>query len=92
MARLLPLFPLQLVVFPGSAVPLHIFEDRYKEMIGAAEASGTEFGIVLAKDSGITERRVHRTRGNRFEALSGWAVRCVGAGPAALRDPVAQSG
>ncbi len=39
MARLLPLFPLQLVVFPGSAVPLHIFEDRYKEMVGEAETA-----------------------------------------------------
>jgi Lon protease-like protein len=44
--RLLPLFPLQLVVFPGAAVPLHIFEERYREMVGEAEAAGTEFGIV----------------------------------------------
>jgi hypothetical protein len=53
MPRLLPLFPLQLVVFPGSAIPLHVFEERYKEMVGEAEAAGTEFGIVLAKDGGI---------------------------------------
>jgi Lon protease-like protein len=53
MKRLLPLFPLQLVAFPGSAIPLHIFEDRYKEMVGEAEASGSEFGIVLAKEGGI---------------------------------------
>jgi Lon protease-like protein len=53
MARLLPLFPLQLVAFPGNAIPLHIFEERYKEMVGEAEASGSEFGIVLAKDGGI---------------------------------------
>jgi len=53
MSRLLPLFPLQLVVFPGAAVPLHIFEERYREMVGEAEASGSEFGIVLAKDGGI---------------------------------------
>jgi hypothetical protein len=53
MARLLPLFPLQLVVFPGSAVPLHIFEELYREMVGDAAAAGTEFGIVLAKDGGI---------------------------------------
>lgn len=48
MPRLLPLFPLQLVVFPGAAVPLHIFEERYREMVGEAEARGTEFGIVRA--------------------------------------------
>ena len=50
---LLPLFPLQLVAFPGSAVPLHIFEERYKEMVSEAETSGSEFGIVLIKDGGI---------------------------------------
>ncbi|HTA42021.1 MAG TPA: LON peptidase substrate-binding domain-containing protein [Bryobacteraceae bacterium] len=53
MSRLLPLFPLQLVAFPGSAIPLHIFEERYKEMVGEAEREGTEFGIVLAKEGGI---------------------------------------
>lgn len=57
MSRLLPLFPLQLVVFPGAPVPLHIFEERYREMVGEAEAAGTEFGIVRAivrgEESGI---------------------------------------
>jgi Lon protease-like protein len=53
MSRLLPLFPLQLVAFPGSAIPLHIFEDRYKEMVHEAETKGSEFGIVLARDGGI---------------------------------------
>jgi Lon protease-like protein len=53
MYKLLPLFPLQLVAFPGSAIPLHIFEDRYKEMVGEAEASGAEFGIVLVREGGI---------------------------------------
>ena len=49
MSRLLPLFPLQLVVFPGNDVPLHIFEPRYREMVGEAEANGSEFGVILAK-------------------------------------------
>jgi ATP-dependent Lon protease len=53
MAKLLPLFPLQLVVFPRTQLPLHIFEDRYKEMVGEAIANQTEFGIVLAKEDGI---------------------------------------
>lgn len=51
--RLLPLFPLQVVVFPRTRLPLHIFEDRYKEMVGDAIRNRTEFGIVLAKDEGI---------------------------------------
>jgi Lon protease-like protein len=51
--RLLPLFPLQLVVFPRTRLPLHIFEERYKEMVGEAIRDETEFGIVLAKKDGI---------------------------------------
>jgi Lon protease-like protein len=78
MARLLPLFPLQLVVFPGSAVPLHIFEERYKEMVGEAEAAGAEFGIVLAKDGGIVntgctvlvETVLKRYPDGRFDVLT----------------------
>ncbi len=50
---LLPLFPLRVVVFPRISLPLHIFEERYKEMIGEAIQSASEFGIVLAKEDGI---------------------------------------
>ena len=50
---LIPLFPLQLVVFPRVHLPLHIFEDRYKQMVGDAIRDGSEFGIVLAKEDGI---------------------------------------
>ncbi|MEX2261729.1 MAG: LON peptidase substrate-binding domain-containing protein [Bryobacteraceae bacterium] len=50
---LLPLFPLPVVVFPRTTLPLHIFEDRYKEMVGEAIASKTEFGMVLARDESI---------------------------------------
>jgi Lon protease-like protein len=53
MASLLPLFPLQLVVFPRTQLPLHIFEDRYKEMVGESIRDHSEFGIVLAKEDGI---------------------------------------
>jgi len=55
MFGLMPLFPLRMVAFPGSAVPLHIFEDRYREMVGEAEANGTEFGILLANDGGVVD-------------------------------------
>lgn len=50
---LLPLFPLQVVLFPRTPLPLKIFEERYKEMIGEAIQSKTEFGVVLAGDKGI---------------------------------------
>jgi len=52
-SRLIPLFPLQVVVFPRTQLPLHIFEERYKEMVGKAIQDNSEFGIVLAKDDGI---------------------------------------
>lgn len=51
--RFLPLFPLHVVVFPRTALPLHIFEERYKDMVGAAMRDSSEFGIVLAKENGI---------------------------------------
>jgi Lon protease-like protein len=51
--RLLPLFPLQAVVFPRTQLPLHIFEERYKEMVGNAIRDGSEFGTVLAREQGI---------------------------------------
>ena len=49
----IPLFPLQVVVFPRTRLPLHIFEERYKVMVGEAIREDSEFGIVLAKDEGI---------------------------------------
>ena len=50
---MLPLFPLNVVVFPRTRLPLHIFEERYKEMIGDAIRDDSEFGIVLAREDGI---------------------------------------
>src|SRR5689334_2544507 len=52
---LLPLFPLQVVLLPGSELPLHIFEDRYKEMIGEVLREKREFGVILASEKGIVD-------------------------------------
>ena len=52
---LLPLFPLELVLFPGTALPLHIFEPRYKEMIGECLERDSVFGIVRAVEDGIAQ-------------------------------------
>lgn len=43
----LALFPLQIVVFPGERLPLHIFEERYKQLIRDCEESGMNFGIPV---------------------------------------------
>ncbi|MBM3735183.1 MAG: ATP-dependent protease La domain-containing protein [Acidobacteria bacterium] len=50
---LLPLFPLSAVLLPSNQLPLHIFEDRYKEMISHVLDAGSEFGVVLAAQGGI---------------------------------------
>jgi len=44
--RVLPLFPLQLVVFPNEKVNLHIFEPRYKKLIRHCEENRENFGII----------------------------------------------
>jgi len=50
---LLPIFPLEVVLLPHAPLPLHIFEERYKEMIGECLRLETEFGVVQAKNNGI---------------------------------------
>ncbi len=45
----LPLFPLNLVLFPGTVSPLHIFEMRYRQMIMDCQRDDKPFGIVLAR-------------------------------------------
>ncbi|MGH9492803.1 MAG: LON peptidase substrate-binding domain-containing protein [Terriglobales bacterium] len=53
--NLLPLFPLELVLFPDTPLPLHIFEPRYKEMIGECLSQKTPFGVVRAVEKGLAE-------------------------------------
>ena len=52
---LLPLFPLDLVLFPGAPLPLHIFEPRYKEMIGECLEAKSPFGMVRAHENAVAE-------------------------------------
>ncbi|MGC2697355.1 MAG: LON peptidase substrate-binding domain-containing protein [Candidatus Angelobacter sp.] len=50
---LLPLFPLEIVLFPGGPLPLHIFEPRYKEMIAECLEHKRPFGMVRVKETAI---------------------------------------
>jgi len=74
----LPLFPLQVVLLPDAELPLHIFEDRYKEMIAEVRRDKIEFGVVLANEKGIVntgctaaiERVLHEYPDGRLDILT----------------------
>jgi ATP-dependent Lon protease len=60
------LFPLQLVLLPREQVPLHIFEPRYRELVGECLRENREFGLLLEDEAG---RREIGTRAGVIEVL-----------------------
>lgn len=75
---LIPLFPLNVVLLPGTQLPLHIFEERYKEMIGEAIRDESPFGVVLGIDRGVVnlgctariERVLEKTPDGQMDILT----------------------
>ncbi len=55
MSKLLPLFPLDIVLLPGAPLPLHVFEPRYKEMIAECLTGDKLFGIVRSQEEGVAD-------------------------------------
>jgi Lon protease-like protein len=51
----LGLFPLGIVLLPTEQLPLHIFEERYKELVDECLEQGGEFGLVYADDDGLRD-------------------------------------
>lgn len=49
----IPLFPLDIVLFPGQALPLHIFEPRYREMTRRCLETQSPFGLIFEHDGKI---------------------------------------
>ena len=49
----IPVFPLDVVLFPGAALPLHIFEPRYRQMVKSCLKEKSEFGILLSLPKGV---------------------------------------
>ena len=49
----IPLFPLNVVLFPGAELPLHIFEPRYREMVKSCVEEKSEFGMLLSLPKGV---------------------------------------
>jgi ATP-dependent Lon protease len=52
---LIPLFPLDVVLLPGTELSLHVFEPRYKEMIGECLEQQKAFGIVRSHENSLAE-------------------------------------
>jgi hypothetical protein len=55
MTNFIPLFPLNIVVYPGEKLNLHIFEPRYKQLVNECLEENKEFGIVTVLNNSITE-------------------------------------
>src|SRR4051812_4886254 len=55
MTRFVPIFPLDIVVFPGELLNLHIFEPRYKQLINECFADKKPFGIPTVLKNGLSE-------------------------------------
>ena len=53
--RVIPIFPLPLVQFPGAITPLHIFEDRYRKMLKDVMAGDKTFGIIFREDEAMLD-------------------------------------
>jgi len=76
--QVLPLFPLQVVLFPGATMPLHIFEPRYRRMVGEAVEQNSEFGMILAEEAemssvgctSVVEQVIKRYEDGRFDIVT----------------------
>jgi Lon protease-like protein len=80
----IPLFPLRSVLCPGVALPLHIFEERYRLMISRCIDRGEPFGVVLLRDG----REVGSERGQVASVGTTAAIRRAGAYPDGRLDIV----
>jgi hypothetical protein len=71
----IPLFPLRSVLCPGVALPLHIFEERYRLMISRCIERGEPFGVILLRQG----REVGPIRGEVAAVGTTAAIRRAGA-------------
>ena len=55
MTNFIPIFPLGIVVYPGEYVNLHIFEDRYKQLISDCNSTGKPFGMPVVVNDRLEE-------------------------------------
>ncbi|MCP4643459.1 MAG: peptidase [bacterium] len=67
MSTFLPMFPLKLVVFPREKIKLHIFEPRYRQLIGECRQDGTTFGLPAYLEGGVAQFGTEMTLINIFK-------------------------
>jgi hypothetical protein len=71
MNELIPIFPLEVVVYPGEALNLHIFETRYKQLINDCAETKMSFGIPFVIERKICELGIESvSRPPVFEGIS----------------------
>ncbi len=80
-----PLFPLGIVALPGEAVPLHIFEPRYRTMIDVCLRDEREFGIVWMADDGLRDVGCACTIERILERLEDGRINLLARGTRVLR-------
>ena len=86
----LPLFPLNVVLFPGMPLPVHIFEEQYKGMIEDCLDRDKPFGVVLIKegqevgDPAKPFRGWHHGPHHQSGAVGGGPIEHPGPGRAAI--------
>ena len=76
--QVIPIFPLPLVVLPGELRPLHIFEERYKQMIAYCRENESNFGILLSQGGSLSDvgstveitRAIHEYADGRLDILT----------------------
>lgn len=79
----LPLFPLDVVLYPDEGLPLHVFEPRYKEMMARCLREDIPFGLILSQEGGVArvgctariERILERYADGRIDLLARGADR-----------------
>ena len=80
-----PLFPLGLVLLPSEVVPLHIFEERYKQMIDECLEEEREFGIVWISDDGLKSIGCSATVTQLLERMEDGRMNILAQGSAPFR-------
>ncbi len=69
----LPLFPLHAVLFPGATLPLHVFEPRYRELVGRCLEHDEPFGVVLILEGEeVGGRAIPRRIGTEAAIIASW--------------------